>query len=42
MNINEITIGEAKSIVSMFSSNCVADDARKAWTHPLIGKRVIV
>lgn len=42
MNINDITIGEAKEIASMFPPNGVADDARKAWTHPLIGQRVLV
>ncbi len=42
MNINEMTIGEAKNIASMFSPKIIADDARKAWAHPLIGKRVLV
>lgn len=39
MNIDELTIKEAREIASIF--NCVSTPS-KQWSHPLIGKRVLV
>ncbi len=42
MNINDMTIGEAREIAALFGGNqpVAADNPR--WTHPLLGKRVLV
>lgn len=42
MNINDMTIGEAREIAALFGGNApvVADKPR--WAHPLLGKRVLV
>lgn len=41
MNINEMTIGEAKEIASMFGCGMNAQE-KMSWKHPLLGKRVLV
>ena len=45
MNINDMTIGEAREIAALFGNNTapapVAASAPR-WTHPLLGKRVLV
>lgn len=40
MNIEEITIKEAREIASFF--NGTSSPGKQAWRHPLIGKRVLV
>jgi len=42
MNINDMTIGEAKEIASMFGMNGNAQKSCSGWKHPLIGQRVLV
>ena len=43
MNINDMTIGEAREIAALFSNPHVTVSADKPrWTHPLLGKRVLV
>ena len=45
MNIEEMTIREAREVAAMFANNGVAPTAAPAaprWQHPLIGKRVLV
>lgn len=43
MDINEMTIGQAREIAAMFNGgNATAKSAWSAWPHPFIGKRVIV
>lgn len=39
MNIDNMTIKEAREIAALFASN---GSALSRWTHPLIGKRVLV
>ena len=39
MNIDNMTIKEAREIAALFASN---GSAPSRWTHPLIGKRVLV
>jgi hypothetical protein len=39
MNINDMTIGEAREIAAFF--NKPVDD-KPRWTHPLIGRRALV
>jgi small nuclear ribonucleoprotein (snRNP)-like protein len=41
MNINDMTIGEAREIVALFGNTPIAAD-RARWTHPLLGRRVLV
>lgn len=43
MNINDMTIGEAREIAALFANSQVPVSADKPrWTHPLLGKRVLV
>lgn len=43
MNINDMTIGEAREIAALFANSHVLASADKPrWTHPLLGKRVLV
>jgi hypothetical protein len=43
MNINDMTIGEAREIAALFSNSHVPASADKPrWPHPLLGKRVLV
>ena len=41
MNINDMTIGEAREIAALFG-NAPASANKPHWTHPLLGKRVLV
>lgn len=41
MNIEELTIKQAREISSMFGG-AVAGQKATAWLHPLLGKRVLV
>ena len=41
MNINDMTIGEAREIAALLSNTPTAAD-KPRWTHPLLGKRVLV
>lgn len=40
MNIEELTIKEAREIASIFNGVCTP--SKQSWRHPLIGKRVLV
>lgn len=40
MNIEELTIKEAREIASIF--NCGRTPSKQLWRHPLLGKRVLV
>ena len=40
MNIEELTIKEAREIASIFNGGCTP--SKQSWSHPLIGKRVLV
>ena len=43
MNINDMTIGEAREIAALFANSHVPASADKPrWTHPLLGRRVLV
>ena len=45
VNIEEMTIGEAREIAAMFANNGAVPTVAPAaprWQHPLIGKRVLV
>lgn len=47
IDIDNLTVGQAREIAAMFSkTNASASpsqgDAKPAWTHPLLGKRVLV
>ena len=42
MNINDITIGEAREIANLFGGTQPVAADKPSWTHPLIGKRVLV
>ena len=42
MNIEEMTIGQAREIAAMFGSASKPQGQKPAWTHPLLGKRVLV
>lgn len=42
MNINDMTIGEAREIAAMFGGNTPVAANAPRWTHPLLGKRVLV
>ena len=42
MNIEELTISEAREIAAMFANGGNAAHSAPKWTHPLIGKRVLV
>lgn len=41
MNINDMTIGEAREIAALFG-NASASADKPRWTHPLLGRRVLV
>ena len=41
MNIKDMTIGEAREIAALFG-NTSASANKPRWTHPLLGKRVLV
>lgn len=40
MDIGELTIKEAREIASIFNGVCTP--SKQEWSHPLIGKRVLV
>lgn len=40
MDINEMTIGQAREIAAMFNGGNAT--VKSAWNHPFIGKRVVV
>ena len=42
MNINDMTIGEAREIAALFCGNPPVAADKTRWTHPLLGKRVLV
>ena len=42
MNIEEMTIGQAREIAAMFGSASKPQGQKPAWAHPLLGKRVLV
>ena len=45
MNVEELTIKDACEIAKFFTNGGIANTATKpkgAWTHPLIGRRVLV
>lgn len=42
MNINDMTIGEARDVAALFGGNQPFAADKPRWTHPLIGKRVLV
>lgn len=42
MNINDMTISEIREVAALFGGNQPFAADKPRWTHPLLGKRVLV